>query len=60
MVTRRGLTSFGAEVIRSRKLGTQLGVGIETEIDRRLARVLQTPNGILDWIAVPNFLAMRA
>ena len=46
-------------VSHSRKLGTQLGVGIESEEDRRLARVLQTPNGILDWIAVPSFLAMR-
>jgi hypothetical protein len=44
---------------RSARLGTQLGVGIEAEEDRRLAKVLQTTNGILDWIAVPNFLAMR-
>ena len=46
-------------VSHSRKLGAQLGVGIKTAEDRRLARVLQTPDGILDWIAVPNFLAMR-
>ena len=43
----------------SRTLGTQLGVGIETEEDRRLAKVVQTPNGNLDWIVVRNFLAMR-
>ena len=46
-------------VMHSRKLGTQLGVGIETEEDRKLAKLLQRPEGILDWIAVPNFLAMR-
>jgi 2-polyprenyl-6-methoxyphenol hydroxylase-like FAD-dependent oxidoreductase len=46
-------------VLHSRKLGTQLGVGIETEEDRRLAKVLQTPKGILDWIGVQNFLDMR-
>ena len=46
-------------VMHSRKLGTQLGVGIETEEDRKLAKLLQRPEGILDWIAAPNFLAMR-
>ena len=46
-------------VLHGRKLGTQLGIGIETDDDRRLAEVLQTAKGILDWIAVPNFLAMR-
>ena len=46
-------------VSHGRKLGMQLGVGIETDEDRRLAEVLRTPKGILDWIAVPNFLAMR-
>jgi 2-polyprenyl-6-methoxyphenol hydroxylase-like FAD-dependent oxidoreductase len=45
-------------VLHSRKLGTQLGVGIETDEDRRLSKLLQSPKGILDWIAVPNFLAM--
>jgi 2-polyprenyl-6-methoxyphenol hydroxylase-like FAD-dependent oxidoreductase len=43
-----------------RKLGTQLGVGIETDEDRRLSKLLQTPKGIMDWVAVPNFLEMRA
>jgi len=46
-------------VLHSRKLGTQLGIGIETDEDRRLSELLQSPKGILDWIAVPNFLAMR-
>ena len=43
-------------VSHARKLGMQLGVGIETDDDRRLAKLLQSPKGILDWIAVPNFL----
>jgi len=46
-------------VAHSRKLGMQLGVGIETDEDRRMATLLQTPNGVMDWIAVPNFLDMR-
>jgi len=45
-------------VLHGRKLGTQLGVGIETDEDRRLSRLLQNPKTILDWIAVPNFLNM--
>jgi len=47
-------------VLHSRKLGTQLGVGIETEEDRQMARLLQTPKGIMDWVAAPNFLEMRS
>jgi 2-polyprenyl-6-methoxyphenol hydroxylase-like FAD-dependent oxidoreductase len=46
-------------VSHGRKLGMQLGVGIETDDDRKLAKLLQSPKGILDWIAVPNFLTMR-
>jgi hypothetical protein len=46
-------------VLHSRKLGTQLGVGIETDGDRKLATLLQTPQGIMDWVAMPNFLEMR-
>jgi hypothetical protein len=38
----------------------QLGVGIETDEDRKFAKLLQNPKGILDWIAIPNFLAQRA
>jgi hypothetical protein len=37
----------------------QLGVGIETDEDRRFSIPLQTPKGIMDWIAMPNFLEMR-
>jgi hypothetical protein len=46
-------------VSHGRKLGLQLGIGIETDEDRKFAKLLQTPNGILDWIAVPNFLDRR-
>ena len=42
-----------------RKLGMQLGVGITTDEDRKFAKLLQSPKGILDWIAVPNFLEAR-
>jgi hypothetical protein len=52
-----GVLSITDEVI---KLGTQLGVGIESDEDRRFAKLLQSPKGILDWIAVPNFLAARS
>jgi hypothetical protein len=43
-------------VSHGRKLGMQLGVGIETDEDRRFAKLLQSPDGILNWIAVPKFL----
>jgi 2-polyprenyl-6-methoxyphenol hydroxylase-like FAD-dependent oxidoreductase len=43
-------------VAHGRKLGMQLGVGIQTNQDRAFAKLLQSPRGILDWIAVPNFL----
>jgi hypothetical protein len=52
-----GVLSITDEVI---KLGMQLGVGIESDEDRRFAKLLQSPKGILDWIAVPNFLAARS
>jgi 2-polyprenyl-6-methoxyphenol hydroxylase-like FAD-dependent oxidoreductase len=47
-------------VSHGRKLGMQLGIGITTDDDRRFAQLLRTPSGILDWIAVPNFLAAQA
>ena len=46
-------------VSHGRKLGMQLGVGIKTNDDRAFAKLLQSPRGILDWIAVPNFLDAR-
>ena len=45
-------------VSHGRKLGMQLGVGIETDEDRRFAKLLQTPKGIMDWAAAANFLDM--
>jgi 2-polyprenyl-6-methoxyphenol hydroxylase-like FAD-dependent oxidoreductase len=44
-------------VSHARKLGMQLGVGITSDEDHKFAKLLQSPKGILDWIAVPNFLA---
>ncbi len=53
-----GRQSLGERIVmHGRKLGTQLGVDIETDEDRRMSELLQTPEGILNWIAVPNFLA---
>jgi 2-polyprenyl-6-methoxyphenol hydroxylase-like FAD-dependent oxidoreductase len=46
-------------VAHAGRLGSQLGVGIATDEDRIFAKLLQTPKGILDWIAVPNFLEQR-
>src|ERR1043166_930839 len=46
-------------VSHGRKLGTLLGVGIKTNEDRKLAELLRTPKGVLDWFGAPNFLSMR-
>ncbi len=43
-----------------RKLGTHLGVDLEREEDRRMHALLQDPGAMMDWIAVPNFLASAA
>jgi 2-polyprenyl-6-methoxyphenol hydroxylase-like FAD-dependent oxidoreductase len=43
-------------VLHGRKLGTHLGVNLETEEDRRMHALLQSDGAMLDWIAVPNFL----
>jgi 2-polyprenyl-6-methoxyphenol hydroxylase-like FAD-dependent oxidoreductase len=43
-------------VLHSRKLGTHMGVNLETEEDRRMHALLQSDEAMLDWIAVPNFL----
>jgi 2-polyprenyl-6-methoxyphenol hydroxylase-like FAD-dependent oxidoreductase len=43
-------------VQHSRKLGTHMGVNLETDEDRAMHRVLQDPRAMMDWIAVPNFL----
>ena len=63
----QALTVYNAErqplseriVSHARKLGMQLGVGIASDEDRKFAKLLQSPKGILDWIAVPNFLAVH-
>jgi 2-polyprenyl-6-methoxyphenol hydroxylase-like FAD-dependent oxidoreductase len=44
-------------VMHSRKLGAHLGVDLRTEDDRRMHELLQDDGAMLDWIAVPNFLA---
>ena len=63
----RALTAYNATrqplsdriVSHGRRLGMQLGIGIKTDEDREFAKLLQSPEGILDWIAVPNFLDAR-
>ena len=44
-------------MLHGRKLGTFLGVDLETEEDRRMGALLQVARGQMDHIAVPNFLA---
>jgi 2-polyprenyl-6-methoxyphenol hydroxylase-like FAD-dependent oxidoreductase len=44
-------------MLHGRKLGTHLGVDLKTEEDRRMWALLQDPGAMMDWIAVPNFLA---
>ena len=34
-----------------------LGVDLKTDEDRRMQKVLQEDDAMMDWIAVPNFLA---
>jgi hypothetical protein len=40
-----------------KKLGTHLSVDLKTEDDRRMHELLQSADAMLDWIAVPDFLA---
>jgi 2-polyprenyl-6-methoxyphenol hydroxylase-like FAD-dependent oxidoreductase len=44
-------------VLHSRRLGTHLGVDLKTDADRRMHDLLQSDEAMMDWIAVPNFLA---
>ena len=61
----RGLAAYNAErqllseriVLHARKLGTQLGVDLKSDEERRISKLLQAPGAILNWVAVPNFLA---
>lgn len=43
-------------VKHSRKLGTHMGVNLQTEEDHAMHALLQDPGAMMDWIAVPNFL----
>jgi 2-polyprenyl-6-methoxyphenol hydroxylase-like FAD-dependent oxidoreductase len=48
----------GERIVRhGRLLGTHLGVDLRTEEDRRMWNLLQDHRAMMDWIAVPNFLA---
>jgi 2-polyprenyl-6-methoxyphenol hydroxylase-like FAD-dependent oxidoreductase len=44
-------------VLHGRKLGTHLGVDLRTDEDRSMWKLLQDYRAMMDWIAVPNFLA---
>jgi len=43
-------------MLHGRKLGTQLGVNLQTDKDRAMWKLLQDHRAMMDWIAVPNFL----
>ena len=48
---------IGETIVKhSRKLGTHMGVNLQTEEDRAMHAMLQDPRAMMDWIAVPNFL----
>jgi 2-polyprenyl-6-methoxyphenol hydroxylase-like FAD-dependent oxidoreductase len=44
-------------MLHGRKLGTHLGVDLKTDEDRRMWQLLQDYEAMMDWIAVPDFLA---
>ena len=44
-------------MLHGRKLGTHLGVNLQTDEDLAMWRLLQDHRAMMDWIAVPNFLA---
>jgi 2-polyprenyl-6-methoxyphenol hydroxylase-like FAD-dependent oxidoreductase len=44
-------------MLHGRKLGTYFAVDLKTEQDRRMWKLLQDRRAVMDWIAVPNFLA---
>ena len=46
-----------AIVLHGRKLGTHLGVNLQTDEERAMWKQLQDHRAMMDWIAVPNFLA---
>src|SRR5215470_10515684 len=44
-------------MLHARKLGTHMGAELTTAEDRRMWKLLQNHEAMMDWIAVPNFLA---
>src|SRR5262245_10186947 len=44
-------------MLHGRWLGTHLGVNLQSEDDRAMWKLLQDHRAMMDWIAVPNFLA---
>jgi 2-polyprenyl-6-methoxyphenol hydroxylase-like FAD-dependent oxidoreductase len=44
-------------MLHGRKLGTHLGVNLRTDEDRAMWKLLQDHRAMMDWIAVPHFLA---
>jgi 2-polyprenyl-6-methoxyphenol hydroxylase-like FAD-dependent oxidoreductase len=44
-------------MLHGRKLGTHLGVDLRTGEDRAMWKLLQDCHAMMDWIAVPDFLA---
>ena len=60
----RGLAEYnrtrqpiGANIVmHSRKLGTHMGVNLQTDEDRAMHKLLQDHRAMMDWIAVPDFL----
>jgi 2-polyprenyl-6-methoxyphenol hydroxylase-like FAD-dependent oxidoreductase len=61
----RALARYNAErqpvgeriMLHGRRLGTHLGVDLQTDEDRDMWRRLQDFRAMMDWIAVPDFLA---
>jgi hypothetical protein len=45
-------------MLHGRKLGAFLGVDLKTAEDRMMAKLLADHRGQMDWIAVPDFLAV--
>ena len=43
-------------MLHGRRLGTHLGVNLQSDDDRAMWKLLQDHRAMMDWIAVPNFL----
>jgi 2-polyprenyl-6-methoxyphenol hydroxylase-like FAD-dependent oxidoreductase len=51
---------FGERVVRyGRRLGTHLGVNLASDEERAMWQRLQGPRALMDWLAIPNFLASQ-